>query len=551
MLDLGSFFAIEYFMPHGHCYLWRPNILWLNVLSDAAIALAYVSIPFTLLYFIRKRKDLPFSWIFLAFGLFIISCGITHVMEIVTVWIPIYAVAGLIKLFTAVVSLVTALLLIKLVPLALSLPSPAQLREVNIELGQVNEKLHQEILERRQTEVQLTAANKELETLNQEVLRAAQQTARMEALRKSEQRFMQVVESAPNAMVLVNSEGLIELTNAQVEKIFGYTRAELIGQPVEILIPERFQAQHPGLRHGFFSRPVSRPMGLGRDLRGLHKSGHEFPIEIGLNPIDSEAGTMILASVVDLSMRVKAAESLSAHAQALERRNIELNNFAYVASHDLKSPLHGIDQLACWLMEDWADKLGPEGNRHLKLMRVRINRMENLLDDLLAYARAGRTDETPVEINTATLVQDVFEFCRNDTAFELCLVGDFPHLRSLKTPLSLVFRNLINNAIKHHDQPQGIITLSATMRDAQVEFSVADDGPGIDPKYTEQVFTMFQTLKPRDQVEGSGMGLAIIKKTLEAFGGTISLSANKPRGAIFTFTWPRDLASVKSLMQET
>jgi PAS domain S-box-containing protein len=533
-MDDINMFSIAHFMPHGHCYLWMPSILWLNVLSDAAIMAAYISIPITLLYFIRKRQDLPFSWVFIAFGVFIISCGMTHFMEIVTVWVPAYAIGGLIKLFTAIASIITAVLLIKLAPVALALPSPAQLRAAN-------DKLQQEINIRKEAEDSLKKANKEMALLNQEVVKAAENAARIEVLRKVEQSFMQVVESAPNAMVLVNSQGDIELTNAQVKNIFGYSREELIGQPVEILIPEQFKQQHPSLRNSFFHNPISRPMGEGRDLFGLHKNGHEFPIEIGINPIDTEAGTMILASVVDLTARVKAAQHLAENLKELERRNHELDSFAFIASHDLKSPLRGIDQLATWLGEDLADVIDEKSMQHLRLMRGRINRMENLLDDLLTYSRAGHIDGNLEIVNTENLIRVVFELCCNDARFTLTLEGDFPIFVTARTPLELVMRNLINNAIKHHDKDMGEITVNVKPLNNTFEFTVADDGPGISLEHTERVFAMFQTLRSRDLVEGSGMGLAIVKKTIETLGGSIYLDVNIPRGAAFRFSWPAKL----------
>jgi len=172
-------------------------------------------------------------------------------------------------------------------------------------------------------------------------------------------------------------------------------------------------------------------------------------------------------------------------------------------------------------------------------MRMRIKRMEKLLDDLLLYFRAGQSGGSVERIDVAELVRDVFDLCCSDKSFRLELQGEFPRYHTHKVPLELVFRNLISNSIKHHDTRQGCIVVQAIPNDQWLEFAVCDDGPGIAPEHRERVFAMFQTLRPRDEVEGSGMGLAIIKKTIESLGGSIALSDNQPHGAIFRFTWPR------------
>jgi len=279
-------------------------------------------------------------------------------------------------------------------------------------------------------------------------------------------------------------------------------------------------------------------MGQGRDLHARRKEGTEFPVEITINRVDTETGVMVLASVVDITVRVQAMNDHEANTRELERQNRELNSFAYVASHDLKSPLRGIDQLATWLTEDLKGHIDATSIEHLRLMRVRINRLENLLDDLLAYSRAGRIEGHPEMLDSAALVRDVFELCRDNSPFSLTLEGHFPTFVTTRTPLELVFRNLMNNAIKHHDHAGGEITVRVQHVDDKLQFAVADNGPGIAAIHFERIFRMFQTLRPRDAVEGSGMGLAIVKKTVEAFGGTIQVEANKPRGVVFTFSWP-------------
>jgi PAS domain S-box-containing protein len=358
------------------------------------------------------------------------------------------------------------------------------------------------------------------------------------ALKQQEATAKQVIEMAPNAMIMVNKHGLIELINAQGEAIFGYLRSELIGQSIDILLPERFRAQHPQHRASFFSNPSSRAMGLGRELFACRKDGSELPVEIGLAPIATANGLKVLAAVVDISERKHNEQKQTEFSNELARINAELNSFTYIASHDLKAPLRGIDQLATWISEDMGDNLSSETQEHLRLMRSRIKRMEMLLDDLLAYSRVGRTQDDVTEVNTHSLLEDIFDLTATQKPIKLILADNLPTLNTQKVPLELVFRNLMSNAIKHHDKAQGSITISSKPTINGIEFTVADDGPGIPLAHQERVFDMFQTLKPRDEVEGSGMGLAIVKKAVESVGGSITLESNGFLGCAFRFTWP-------------
>ena len=359
------------------------------------------------------------------------------------------------------------------------------------------------------------------------------------ARKRMEARFRQVVEAAPNAMVMVNKDGFIEMVNTQTERIFGYNRAELLGQTIDILLPERFRSHHPHHRAVFFSDLSPRAMGTGRDLYGRRKDGSEFPVEVGLNPIETDDGVKVLSAITDISARVKATEKLAEHRDELERSNKELATFAYVASHDLKSPLRGIFQISHWIEEDLNQGKVEAIAGHMSLLRGRLRRMERLLDDLLAYSRAGRLEGSVSQVNLGKLAQSIFEMQAPPEGFRLKLAADLPTFYTLVTPLEQVLRNLFSNAIKHHDHAQGQIQLHWQQANPHYyEFSVIDDGPGISPEYQERVYIMFQTLKPRDEVEGSGMGLALVKKIVEAYGGITSIASDGKRGCAITFTWP-------------
>lgn len=240
----------------------------------------------------------------------------------------------------------------------------------------------------------------------------------------------------------------------------------------------------------------------------------------------------------DITERRWMEERLHKNVAELERSNRDLDEFAYVASHDLKSPLQDIRSLATWIAEDIGDDMPAGSAKHLTRLRDRIGRMEQLLDDLLEYSRTGRGDTASEDVSLKEVVDDAVALLALPPGFRLDIQADMPRLQTPKAPLAQVLRNLLGNAIKHHDRPSGHITVSAAEEADKVRISVADDGPGVPPEFHERVFRMFQTLRPRDQVEGSGVGLAIVKKAVELHGGTVEIDSNG-RGTTIHFTWPR------------
>lgn len=234
----------------------------------------------------------------------------------------------------------------------------------------------------------------------------------------------------------------------------------------------------------------------------------------------------------------EAQQQLARHAEELERSNRELNDFAYVASHDLKAPLQDLHNLATWIVDDLGKDLPAPTARHIALLQDRIARMDKLLEDLLDYSRAGRVLQPQQAFSLKQALDDALALVPKPQGFTIEIKGPLPNLRTPKAPLTQILRNLIGNAIKHHDKPSGTVVVEISERDTDIEIAVSDDGPGIAPQYHERVFRIFQTLKPRDEVEGSGMGLAIVQKVVEAHGATVRL-ASEGRGTTFRFTWPK------------
>lgn len=240
------------------------------------------------------------------------------------------------------------------------------------------------------------------------------------------------------------------------------------------------------------------------------------------------------------ALLVQHQQELEASNQRLAKTNKELETFAYVASHDLKSPLRGIAQLSTWIEEDISTQEYAEVDKHTAMLRNRIHRMERLLDDLLIFYRAGKANGKRQRINTRDLVVELFDIQNTKPGLHLELGDDLPEFETLSTPFEQVLRNFLSNAIKHHDKNEGVIRFDCRSLDSFYEFSVSDDGPGIPAKFHERIFGMFQTLKPRDELEGSGMGLALIKKLVEAYGGNVKIYS-EGRGSRFTFTWPKTI----------
>jgi len=242
----------------------------------------------------------------------------------------------------------------------------------------------------------------------------------------------------------------------------------------------------------------------------------------------------------DITERVKMQADLARRLREVEEANQSLDAFAYVASHDLKAPLRDIANLSTWIAEDARGCLPEGSHRHLELLRDRVARMERMLDDLLAYSRAGRIRSRAEQVTVGALVDEAVALAGPLDGVEIRRAGTELSLTTPRTPLVQVLRNLVENAIKHHGGPGGLVAIEAAEAPNDMcRFVVADDGPGIPAEFRERVFQPLQTLRPRDQVEGSGMGLAIVKKLVEAHGGTVGVEDNDGPGARLVFTWPR------------
>jgi|GEM_PF-2602225 len=241
--------------------------------------------------------------------------------------------------------------------------------------------------------------------------------------------------------------------------------------------------------------------------------------------------------------RIRLADAI----RQIELKRADLDHFVYVASHDFKAPLRGIDNLASWIEEDAGPVLNDAARGHLDMLRRRIRRLETLLEDLLGYSRAGRTEVASETVDVAQLLRGVVDDLHFPASVKVYIDDDMPVVYSPKAPLAHVFFNLIGNAVKHHDREEKRIEISGSLQDDGYAFTVCDDGPGIPGRFRERVFEVFQTLRPRDEVEGSGMGLSIAKRLVQSYNGLIEVIGDEGRGTCIRFTWhPKGEADVQS-----
>lgn len=360
---------------------------------------------------------------------------------------------------------------------------------------------------------------------------------------KAEERMRLTVEAAPNAMIMVSREGRIELVNSQTEKLFGYSREELLGQSVEILVPKRYRTGHGALRASFLREPLARPMGAGRDLFGVRKDGTEVPIEIGLNPIRTSQGDFVLAAIIDISERKQAEDELHASNTALSRANEDLNQFAFAASHDLQEPLRMVTSYSQLLLKGYRGQLEGEAETCIRFITDGTKRMRELLADLLAYTQVtGSSHEAEDVQETMTIdLNRVFfttlENCKTAIAEASATVTSdpLPVVKGHEPHFVQLFQNLITNGLKYRSDRPPHIHVSAERQNGLWRIAVKDNGMGIAPEYHKQIFGVFKRLHGKS-IPGTGIGLAICQRVIERYHGQIWVQSHPGDGATFYFT---------------
>jgi PAS domain S-box-containing protein len=654
------------FMPHGHCYFWSKDLIALHAVSDALIAAAYYSIPFTLFYFVRRRRDLAFHWMFICFAVFILACGTTHLIEIWNIWHADYWLAGGVKALTALASVPTAALLIKLVPTALSLPSADALQKSRDEL-----------------ELRVAERTGQLAEANATLTREARerQRAEQEAL-DSEKRLRAVLDAAPNAVVVIDRTERILDWNAQAEKMFGWSRAEILGRTLhEAVIPPRYRAAHQRGLERYLATGGEMALNRVIDLNALRRNGDEFPVELSISPLQTGDTITFCGFITDLTERKQAADQLQAslkdvndlktaldeHAivaitdprgrityvndkfcaiskysreellgqdhriinsghhpkefirglwttiaqgqvwkgeirnrakdgstywvdttivpflkpdgkpyqyvairaditarkqveeefrrlnhelearvtdrtAQLEAANKELEAFSYSVSHDLRAPLRHIDGFVGLLIKSDEQNVSARGRSHLHTISDSAKQMGQLIDDLLVFARMGRAEMRINRVDLSHLLEEVLHSLRPEFQNRNIIwhKQPLPVVHADHAMLRQVLVNLLANAIKYtRPRDPAVIEIGCRKdRPGESVVFVRDNGVGFDTAYADNLFGVFQRLHRAEEFEGTGIGLANVRRIIIRHGGRTWAESQPGAGATFYFSLP-------------
>lgn len=357
--------------------------------------------------------------------------------------------------------------------------------------------------------------------------------------RDSEERLRAVVETAVDGIITIDGSGRVESFNPAAARLFGYSEAEVIGRNVSMLMPEPDRSQHDGYLRRYLVTGERHIIGVGREVTAQRRDGKLVPISLAVSEMHLGARRVFTGILHDLTQRKRAEARQAELIEDLQIVNEELKNFAYVVSHDLKAPLRGIGSLSDWLVSDYADRLDDQGREYLALMKNRVSRMDALIDGILEYSRVGRINETRVAVDLNALVEETVHLLAPPAEVTISVEGTLPTVVGERTRLQQVFQNLISNAIKHRDKPEARIRIASADAGNAWQLSVSDNGPGIEARHHERIFQLFQVLTPRDQKESTGVGLALVKKIIELYGGRIWLESKAGEGSTFFFTLPK------------
>ncbi len=544
------------FMPHGHCYLWTPGLLWLHVISDALIVFSYFSIPITLIYFVRKRQDMRFGWMFVCFAVFIVACGTTHLMEIWNVWHGNYWTAGGVKAITAMASVPTAFLLTRLVSPALRLPSLADLEKLNAAL-------EQEVATRSQAEEKVRRFNAELEekvqertaqlhALNEDLRRqiAERERARAE-VRQSEERFRQLADAMPQIVWAARPDGTVDYHNQQWHRYTGlpeHETGEAGWEPV--LHPDDLAATQEAWSQAVRAQtPYETEYRIKRASDGAFRwfLGRGLPIKDAAGHTERWFGTstdvddykQLLAQNATLLDSERAARAES------ERTGRMKDEFLATLSHELRTPLNAIYGWVQVLRSGSSN--AEEMAQGLSTIERNARAQKQIIDDLLDMSAiiAGKLRMDVQRVDLAPVVEAAVETVRpaaDAKGIRLQTVID-PLARPVSgdaNRLQQICWNLLANAVKFTPKG-GRVQILLERVNSHLEISVIDSGEGISPEFLPHVFDRFrqEDASTSRRHGGLGLGLAIVKKLVELHGGTVRAKSGGPdQGSTFAVALP-------------
>lgn len=590
----------------GECSGWSKELIWLHVIADLGIWVAYMVIPMMLIRIAKTRKDVPFNFFFFMFAMFIVGCGLTHLMGAIVPFLPVYYLDFWVKFVTALVSLLTAYVLFKELPQIISFPNPFEARHLleaqKKELADIFMAMpHPTILvdkagqillmsdqlshfgyargellgksidvlvpewlrprhpslrasffvdpklfsigitqdvyivckngKQRAVEITLNPVEGRSDVVLVSILDVTQRKEFEKQIRDKEQELSSILEAIPDTIVIVNKSGLILSANSQITPLFGYLDEEIVGKPLEVLLPDRFRNKHRVYLQRFFLNPKPRLIAINTELVGLHKNGDEIPLEIRLNPlVSSKNGPICIASVRDISER-KYEKIIKDRNLELEQINKELENFAFIAAHDLQDPLKQNRVLWQFLI----DKIKPSDEDikgYFESIRKNNQRMQDLVKNLLSFARQGKDPIALETVNLKIVLDDVLRGVgKSGASFD---IKQLPTVRCDSIQIGRIFQNLIQNSVKYKSERPLIIEIGHKEIDGKFEIYVKDNGIGIPAGKIPLLFNIYHRVTESEK--GVGFGLAICRKIIDKHGGAIWVESKEGEGSTFYFT---------------
>lgn len=490
-------FGAASFMPHGFCLLWRPDLVAMHAVSDTIIAISYFAIPALIYWYLNSRKDLDYPWVLHLFAAFILLCGTTHVIGLLTLWWPAYGLQGLVKAATAAVSAATALLLMPLIPKLMTMPTPAQLREKNRKLA--------------------TAIIAQKRALNE---------------------FDSLFEFAPDATLILDSEGKILRANWQTTALFGIQQDALTAMNVIDILSRADGDASSTLLDGL-TNPQSQQQ--FRDATGVRKDGTSFPMRISFGSIQHKGKPATILALRDTTDWWKAAAERETLIDQLGETNAALRDFTRIASHDMRSPLNVIEGMNSLMSE----ALDNNDDDEAKFLSSRIAKASSRLSALLETLRQyNLVQDGEAKFQVCSLKQIASEAI-DSLGTEIARTGagvtvdQLPEVDGDKPQLIQLLQNLIGNAIKYCDAETPQVSIAAKSSGDYWQVSVTDNGIGIAKEHVSKIFQPAVRLHTNEEYEGTGLGLATCKKIVERHTGSIWCESREGEGTTMVFTIPK------------
>ena len=493
------------FMPHGHCYFWEPAIMWSHAISDTIIALAYFIIPLSLVQIVRKRDDFTYRWMLVLFAAFIIGCGLTHVMDVINIWEPFYRIDSAIRILTAIASIGTALMLIYITPKLILFPSAKKWKEINEELKALNDQLERKVDERT---------------------RSYQEAA-------AEFRFL--TDAIPQIVWRANEKGEVDFLN---KNWFDYTRQPATKETFSSWL----SAIHPEDRDrvtGAWEEGLQRNSKMETEFRLLDVSTQTYRWHLARNiPMFDKSGQLQkwFGTATDI-------HDNKLQQQALESTNEELDNFVYVASHDLKTPINNLDGLMKILESRLSEDSKKEAAPIRAMMSKSIEQLKMTVNDLADVSRLQRytMEEGKQLVNLKELIEDFkhnHHVLMKETGARIEEELKVPQIHISRHHIRSILDNLLSNALKYRAQGRLLrIKVQSYETASHYVLVVQDNGLGIKPEFHEKIFEMFRRF--HKEAGGTGVGLYIVKRLVDKYHGHIMLDSVPERGSNFRIYLPK------------